>query len=129
VDFIPNVDAEHSAENGWELRVTGSQRDSAWSFIYSIRLIQSQADCNLFECRICHGEMQLRKQRHLRENIDLLLGRSFTSGGQERKVGKIRLRPPGCLLSVLARTPKEALVTLSLALAVPRWPTVRVFFL
>lgn len=60
-DFILTVDAEHSAENGWELRVTGSQTDSAWGFIYSIRLIQSQADGNLFESRIRHGEMQLWK--------------------------------------------------------------------
>jgi hypothetical protein len=75
----------------------------------------------------------LRKQHRLRENIDLLLGRSFTSGRDERKVEKIRLRPPGCPLSVLARTVKEALVTLSLALclalALSRCPTVRGPFL
>jgi len=105
--------------------VTGCERDSEWSFVYSIRLIQSQADCNLCECPICHGEMQLRKQHRLRESIDLLLGRSFTSGRDERKVEKIRLRPPGCPLSVLARTAKEALVTLFLALALSSCPTLR----
>ena len=70
----------------------------------------------------------MRKQHRLRENIDLLLGRSFTSGRDERKVEKIRLRPHGCPLSVLARTAKEALVT-SLALALSRCPTVRGHFL
>jgi hypothetical protein len=100
--------------------VTWSQRESAWGVVFSIRLIQSQADCNLCECRICHGEMQLRKQHGLRENIDQLLDRSFTSSRDERKVGKIRLRPPGGPLSVLARTAKEVLMTLSLALALSR---------
>jgi len=67
----------------------------------------------------------LLKQQRLRENIDLLLGRSFTSSRDERKVEKIRLRAPGCPLSALARTAKEALVTLCLALALSRDPIVR----